>query len=248
VIARNSVFRYKGKEDDPISAGQDLGVRAVVVGRVLQRGENLIVSAELIDVRENKQLWGQQYNNRKLDDVFTVPEEIAKAISEKLRLKLTSAERQQLEKRPTENLKALQYYLQGGKHAQRRTREDLLAAIRYYEKAVAEDHNYALSYAGLTEAYLGLAVRGYIAPLEGRRQAEEAARKAVALDKNLAEAHVALALVYGAFAPYNFQSVQELRLEPSSQHCQNLCDLERERIVLEIPGTRLSSGSNRDVL
>ena len=125
VIARTSAFRYKGKENDPFGAAKELGVRAVVVGRVMQRGESLMVSAELVDVRDNKQLWGQQYN-RKLADVFAVQEEIAKEISEKLRLKLSGAERQQLAKRPTENLKAFQYYMQGRAYAQRRTREDLL--------------------------------------------------------------------------------------------------------------------------
>jgi len=210
VIARNSVFRFKGKEADLLGAGQALGVRAVVVGRVLQRGENLMVSAELVDVRENKQLWGQQYN-RKLADVFAVQEEIAKEISEKLRLKLTSAEKQQPAKRPTENLKAFQSYMQGRAHVQRRTREDALTAIRYYEKAIAEDNNYALAYVGLAEAYIVLVPRSYTAPIEARRHAEETAYKAIALDANLAEAHVALALVQGVFAPYNFQSAKELR-------------------------------------
>jgi TolB-like protein len=203
VIARTSAFRYKGKESDPFGAAKELGVRAVVVGRVLQRGENLTISAELVDVRENKQLWGQQYN-RKLADIFAVQEEIAKEISEKLRLKLSGAERQQLAKRPTENLKAFQYYMQGRAYAQRRTREDLLEAIRYCEKAIDEDRHYALAYAGLADAYSGLAVRGYIAPLEGRRQAEEAVRKALALDENLAESHAALGQVNALIVPYNF--------------------------------------------
>jgi tetratricopeptide (TPR) repeat protein len=136
--------------------------------------------------------------------VFSVQEEIAKEISEKLRLKLTGAERQQLAKRPTENLKAFQYYMQGRSYAQRRIREDLLTAIRYYEKAIEEDKNYALAYAGLTEAYAVLGVRGYIAPIEGRRKAEEGARKALALDENLAEAHAALGLAYVDFVRYNF--------------------------------------------
>ncbi len=203
VVNRNSAFRYKGKEDDPLSAGQTLGVRAVVVGRVLQRGENLMVSAELVDLRDNRQIEGWKYN-RKLADVFAVQEEIAREISEKLRLKLSGAERQQLAKRPTENLKAFQYYMQGRAYAQRRTREDLLMAIRYCEQAIAEDRNYALAYAGLAEAFSNLGVRGYIAPSEGRRKLEENARKALALDENLAEAHVALGRVYITFAPYNF--------------------------------------------
>ena len=203
VIARNSAFRYKGKEDDPLSVGKSLGVRAVVVGRVLQRGESLMVSAELVDVRENKQLWGQIYN-RKLSDIFAVQGEIAKEISEKLRLKLTGAVRLQLAKRPTENLKAFQYYMQGRSYAHRRTREDLLSALRYYERAIAEDRNYALAYVGLADAYSNLGQRGYIAPSEGRRKEEEAARKALLLDENLAEAHAALGHVYTVFAPYNF--------------------------------------------
>src|ERR1700682_3141059 len=113
-------------------------------------------------------------------------------MSEKLRLKLSGPERQQLAKRPTENLKAFQYYMQGRSYAQRSTREDLLEAIRYDEKAIAEDRNYALAYAGLADAYAVLGLRGYIAPIEGQRKAEAAGRKALALDENLAEGHAAL--------------------------------------------------------
>jgi serine/threonine protein kinase/TolB-like protein/Flp pilus assembly protein TadD len=203
VIARTSAFRYKGKESDPFGAAKELGVRAVVVGRVMQRGESLMVSAELVDVRDNKQLWGQQYN-RKLADVFAVQEEIAKEISEKLRLKLSGAEREQLAKRPTENIKAFQYYMQGRTYAHRRTREDLLEAIRYYEKAIEEDRNYALAFAGLADAYTVLGARAHIVPVEGRRKAEEGARKALALDDNLAEAHAALGFAYTVFPPSNF--------------------------------------------
>ena len=203
VIARSSVFRYKGKDTDAPAVGRELNVRAVLTGRVVQRGDNLSISVELVDTSNNHQLWGQQYN-RKLADVFAVQEEIAKEISEKLRLKLTGAERQQLAKRPTENLKAFQYYMQGRAYTSRRTREDLLTAIRYCEKAIEEDRNYALAYACLTDAYTNLGVRGYIPPVEGRRKAEEAARKALALDENLAEAHVALGQIHAAtFAPYN---------------------------------------------
>jgi len=117
---------------------------------------------------------------------------------------LTSTERQQLAKRPTENLKAFQYYMQGRSYAHRRTREDLLTAISYCEKGIEEDPNYALAYAGLAEAYGTLGTRGYIAPIEGRRKTEEAARQALALDENLAEAHVAIGQAYTLFAPYKF--------------------------------------------
>jgi len=144
--------------------------------------------------------------------VFAVQEEIAKEISEKLRLKLSGSEKQQLAKRPTENLKAFQYYMQGRSVSQRNTREDLLAATRYYERAIEEDRNYALAYAGLADAYSTLGVLGYIAPVEGRRKAKEAVHKALALDENLAEAHAALGLAYAHFAPYDFsQGDRELR-------------------------------------
>ena len=169
VMARSTVFQYKGKEVDPRKVGHDLGVGAVVMGRLLQQGDKLTIQTELVNVSDGTELWGQQYN-RKVADVFAVQEEIAKEISEKLRLKLSGAERQQLAKRPTENLKAFQYYMQGLSFAQRRTREDLLTAISYYERAIEEDRNYALAYAGFADAYANLGAYGYIAPIDGRAQ------------------------------------------------------------------------------
>jgi len=211
VMSRNSVFRYKGREADTQAVGRELGVRSVLTGRVEQRSDGLFISVELVDAHDNRQIWGQQYN-RKLADIFAVQEEISKEIFETLRLKLTGAERQHLAKRPTDNLRAFQYYMQGRSYAQRRTREDLLTAIRYCEKAIEEDRNYALAYAGLADAYVNLGVRAYIAPLEGRRKAEEAARKALALDENLAEAHFAISQAYVLFAPYDLaRADRELR-------------------------------------
>src|SRR6266480_2956706 len=204
VMARSTVFQYKGKDVDPRKVGHDLGVGAVVMGRLLQQGDKLTIQTELVNVSDGTELWGQQYN-RKVADVFAVQEEIAKEISEKLRLKLSGAERQQLAKRSTENLKAFQYYMQGLSFAQRRTREDLLTAISYYNRAIEEDRNYALAYAGFADAYANLGAYGYIAPIDGAHKTEKAAREAVALDENLAEAHAALALANIAFAPSNFQ-------------------------------------------
>src|SRR5213078_1249326 len=203
-MARSTVFSYKGKDVDPRKVGNDLGVRAVLMGRLIQQGDNLTIRTELVNAADGTELWGQQYN-RKVADVFAVQEEIAKEISEKLRLKLSGAERQQLAKRPTENLKAFQYYMQGLSSAQRRTREDLLTAISYYDRAIEEDRNYALAYAGFADAYANLGAYGYIAPIDGTRKTEEAALEAVTLDENLAEAHAALALANIAFAPSNFQ-------------------------------------------
>ncbi len=203
VMSRNSVFHYKGKEADAQTVGKELKVQTLLTGRVRQRGDSLTIGVELINAQDNSQLWGQQYS-RKLADVFAVQEEIAKEVSGKLRLKLTGTEKEQLAKRPTENLKAFQYYMQGRAAAQRRTNADLLASVSYYEKALQEDGKYALAYAGLADAYANLGYYGSIAPIEGRRKAEEAARKALELDDKLAEAHAALGLAYIGFAPSNF--------------------------------------------
>jgi TolB-like protein/Flp pilus assembly protein TadD len=219
VMSRNSVFRYKGKEIDAQAVAKELNVEAVLTGRVTQRGDALSISVELINARDNSQIWGQQYN-RKTADVFEVQQEIARQISDRLRLKLTTEDKQQLAKRPTENLKAFQYYMQAQSSAQRRTPEDLAAAIGFCEKAIAEDPNYALAFAGLADAYANLGARGYAAPLESRRKAEEAARKAISLNPNLAEAHATLGQVYVIYAPSDFASGdnelrQAVELSPS---------------------------------
>jgi len=224
VMSRNSVFHYKGKDIDAPAVAKELKVQALLTGRMTQRGDGLSISVELINGQDNSQIWGQQYN-RKLADVFAVQEEIAREISEKLRLRLTGAERQQFAKRPTENLRAFQYYMQGRAYNQRSTREDQLIAIRYCEKAIEEDRNYALAYTGLSDAYLVLGARGHVAPIEGRHKAEDAARQAPSLDTNLAEAHAALGASYALFSPANFSLAdRELRraieLSPSRSACR----------------------------
>ena len=203
VMSRGSVFRYKGREVDPQKVGNELSVRAVLTGRVSQRGDSLSVNVELVDARDNSQIWGQQYK-RTLADVFAVQEEIAKEVSEKLKLRLGGGGSQQVVRRYTENLKAYQNYMQGRTQNDRRTRESLLAAIGYYEKAIEEDRNYPLAYSGLSEAYTNQGVAQYVPPIEGRRKAEENANKAIALDDNLAEGHAALGRSHTAFAPYDF--------------------------------------------
>jgi TolB-like protein/Flp pilus assembly protein TadD len=203
VMSRSSVFHYKGKETDAQTVGRELKVKTVLTGRVRQHADALSVSVELINAQDDSQIWGQQYN-RKLADVFAVQEEIANEVSEKLRVKLTGNERQQLAKRPTENLKAFQYYMQARSSIHRGARDDMLAAVRHCEDAIHEDSNYALAYAGLADAYAYLGARAYIAPIEGKRKAEEAARKALSLDDNLAEAHAALGQAKIYFTPSDF--------------------------------------------
>ena len=224
VIARNSVFRYKVKDPqggvpDPQKVAKELDVKAVLIGRVIQRGDDLFVSAELVNARDDSHIWGAQYD-RKVSDVFAVQEQIARDISAELRSKLTGETPPQPPKRDTENLKALEYYMQGRSYVHRRTREDLVMAGSYYQKAIEADQNYALAYSGLAEVYGNLGVRGYISPVEGRRKLEEAARKAVALDENLADAHVMMGYYYMGFAPYDFANgdrelKRALQLSPS---------------------------------
>ena len=172
---------------------------AVLTGRLAKRGDSLAVSLELADASDNSQIWGQQYAGR-LSDVFALQESMARDITDTLKVKLTgTGQLQQLVKRPTENLKAFRYYMQSRAYAYRRTREDLLKAVEYCEKAIAEDAEYALAYAGLADAHSSRQMSAYVPPDEGRRKAEAAARKALALDDQLAEAHVALATVYVFF-------------------------------------------------
>lgn len=223
VIARNSVLRYKVSDPrsgvpDPQKAAHELGVQAVLIGRVIQHGDDLFVSAELVSANDNSHIWGVQYN-RKLSAVFAVQDQIARDISRDLRARLGSAKPEPPSREP-ENRKAFEYYMQGQSYIHRRTREDLSLAGSYYQKAIEADQNYALAYAGLAEVYANLGTRAYIPPTEGRRKLEEAARKSVALDDNLAEAHVMMGNYYTAFAPYQFaEGDRELRraieLKPS---------------------------------
>src|SRR5262249_10497422 len=133
VMSRNSVFRLKGQEIEAREVGNKLGVRAVLTGRVSQRNGDLFINLDLVDAQDNSQIWGERYT-RKIADVFEVQDEIAKDVSEKLRLTLTGEEKKQLSKRTTENIKAFQYYMQGRSVIHRRTRQDVFNAISFYEK------------------------------------------------------------------------------------------------------------------
>ncbi len=219
VMARSTVFRYKGKEADPQKVGQDLRVRAVLSGRLLQRGDTLIVQAELMDVAKGSQLWGGQYN-RKAADVFALQEDLSKEISEKLRLRLTGEEKQRLTKRYTANAEAYQLYLKGRYYWNKSTEEGLKKAIGYFNQASEKDPGYALAWAGLAESYAVLGDFSVLAPKETFPRAEAAATKALELDDAVAEAHAALGLVrleYGwdwAAAEREFR--RAIELNPSS--------------------------------
>ncbi len=192
VIARSSVFHYKGKETDPMAVGKELGVRAVLTGRIMQRGDSLKISVELVDVRDNKQLWGEQYE-RKVSDLLSVQREIAKEISSNLRLKLSGAEQTRVTKHYTENAEAYQLYLKGRYFWNKRTGEALKKSIEYFNQAIEKDPSYALAYAGLADAYVLLSPYSAGSPQESYPKAKAAAKRSLELDETLAEAHSSLA-------------------------------------------------------
>ena len=194
VVARSTVFRYKGKEADPQKAGSDLHVRAVVSGRLLQRGSTLIVRAELMDVATGAQLWGGQYN-RQAEDVFLLQGDLSREISEKLQLQLTGDQKQRLTKRYTEDAEAYRLYLKARYHWNNRSADGFQKAVEYFRLALDKDPAYSLAYAGLADTYAYLPFFHVVPPREAMPKAKTAAAKAVEIDDHLAEPHVSLGYV-----------------------------------------------------
>ena len=194
VMSRDSAFRYKGKETDAETVGRELRVRGVLKGRVTQRGDNLSISAELIDATDNSHIWGEQYS-RKPSDIFTLQEKIAKEITKALRLHLTGQEEKRLAKTYTANPEAYQDYLKGRYWWNKRTEDGFNKGIEYLLQAIAKDPTYALAYSGLADTYSLIADYGFGTPKENFSKANEAALKALEIDDTLAEAHVSLAFI-----------------------------------------------------
>jgi DNA-binding SARP family transcriptional activator/Tfp pilus assembly protein PilF len=194
VMARSTVFRYKGREVDPQEVGGRLGVRSVLTGRVRQRGDSLNVQTELVDVSDGSQLWGEQYD-RRTADIFEVQEEIAREIAEKLRLRLRVEEKGRLTRRYTGDARAYQLYLKGRYHWNKRTAEALGKGLDFFRRAIELDPEYALAYAGISDCYAFLGDVGLAAipSREAFSKAMEAAGKALEIDGELAEAHSSLA-------------------------------------------------------
>jgi serine/threonine protein kinase/Tfp pilus assembly protein PilF len=188
VVPRSVVFSYKGKEMDPRKVGQGLHVRAMLMGRVVHRGDSLNVQTELVDAGEVSQLWGQQYD-RKFTEILAVQEDIAKQVSEKLRLRPTGEEQKRLAKRYTENAEAYQLYMKGRWYWNRRTAELLKKANEYFHQAIEKDPRYGLAYAGLAQSYAVFNVYDVEPPRESCPKAKAAALKALEIDESLAEAH-----------------------------------------------------------
>lgn len=194
VIARSSVFRYKGKDFDVQAIGRELDVRALLVGRIKQEGDELRITVELIDVPGNRSIWGDTYQ-RKTAGIQTVQKEIARNVSEKLRLKLTGADQSQLAKTDTESGEAYEAYLKGRYHWNKRTDEGFKQATGFFQEAIAKDPNYALAYTGLADCYTLRSDYGFLAPKEGYALAKGAVTLALKYDESLAEAHTSLASI-----------------------------------------------------
>ena len=218
VLARSTSFRYKGKDPSPLQIGRELRVRAILAGRLLQRGDSLIVQVEVVDTRNGSQLWGSQYV-RKFDDVLTLQEDISREISENLRLKLTGEEKERLAKRYTQDPEAYQLYLKGRYFWNKRTAADLRKAISYFQQAITKDPGYALAYTGLADSYHVLWVYSNESPRECHNQAKAAALRAVQIDDTLAEAHTTLASIAAAddwdFAEGEREFQRALSLNPN---------------------------------
>jgi len=194
VMSRDSAFHYRGKETDAQTMGQLLGVQAVFKGRLVQQGNTLTISAELIDAHDNSHIWGQQYS-RKPSDIFALQEEIAKEVTAALRVRLTGEVEKRLRKTYTASPEAYDDYLKGRYWWNKQTEEGFRKGIEYFERAITKDPAYALAHAGLADCYISLARSGLVSANEGYSKGREWAQKALKLDDTLVEAHVSLASV-----------------------------------------------------
>jgi eukaryotic-like serine/threonine-protein kinase len=210
VMAQGTVFRFKGREGDPQNVGRDLDVRAVLAGRVMQRGDNILIRTELIDVATGAQLWGAQYN-RKFGDIFAIQEEISSEIVKQLQPRLTREEKKRLVRRQTNNAESYQLYLKGRHHWNQWTKQGFDQGIEYFHRAIEKDPNYALAYAGLADSYVLLGWNSLLPPREAFRKGKEAAMKALQFDKDLAEAHTSLAAVVWLYDWYWLEAQTEFK-------------------------------------
>jgi eukaryotic-like serine/threonine-protein kinase len=217
VMARSSVFRYKGRDIDPQTVAKDLNVQAVVTGRIVQRGDQIIVSSELIDARTNHNLWGDQYD-RKMSDLLTVQQDITGAIAAHLRERLSAEPKKEVALGGTGDPEAYQLYLKGRYYWARRTPESLEKSKDYFNQAIQKDPNYAQAYVGLADYYNVVSDYSPVPESEAAAGARAAAEKALAIDGSLVEAHNALAASHWArleFADAEREFQRALEINPN---------------------------------
>ncbi len=192
VIARTSTFKYKEKTVNVAEAAKALGVRAIVMGRILHRAGNIVISVELVDSRDDREIWGERFD-RNGADLQTTEEEIARTVAEKLRIQLTGSQQSHLARTATPNARAYEIYLNGLLYYRKGNQQDLEKALDLYNQAISIDPNMALAWAGKSAVYFGLTSFSVLDPEQGLKEAEQAARRALYLDSTLAEAHSRLA-------------------------------------------------------
>ena len=223
VTSRNSVVRYKGKEADAQQVGRDLGVRAVLLGRILRRGENLMINAELVNADNGRQIWGERFE-RKFSDLMLVQQEISRSIAGKLRTKLTSPQQDQLAKTGTNNSEAYDLYLKGRYYWNQGTIESIKKADEYFEAAAGKDPQFAPALSGCAASHA--AGCDQIAPREAMEKAKAVALAALKFDDSIADAHLTLAQVNSKydwdFATAEREYKRAIGLNPNNSNARHL--------------------------
>ncbi len=194
VVARNTVFQYKNRDASPIQIGRELGVSAILTGRILQHEERLIVRVELAETNGGWQIWGEQYD-RRVSDILELQETIAREISENLHLKLTGEEQKLVTKRYTESSEAYNLFVKGRHHLNKRLTRNIAQAADYFQQAIDADPTFALAYIGLADCYPLLSLYGALTPHEAYPKARAAAEKALKIDRSLTKAYNSLGVV-----------------------------------------------------
>lgn len=216
VIARSSVFRYKGQAIDPQTIGKEMNVRAVLTGKIIQQGDTLIISTELVDTLDNRHLWGERYD-RKTNDLIAIQQEIARQMTRQLKTTLT--DEKFVTNRYTENTEAYQFYLKGRYYWNKRIPEANKTAIGFFQQAVKADPEFALAYVGLADCYIVAFGYQFMSPQEALDKAEEAAQQALKLNNNLGEAHASHAFIesfgFGHYEEAGHEFAKAVELNPN---------------------------------
>ena len=223
VMSRNAAFRFKGPNMDPLEAGRDLNVGAVLTGRLVKLDDSLVIKTELIKVQDGSQLWGAEYKSS-LADIFSVQDEVSRKISQSLRLRLSGEDEEKLAKRYTKDAEAYQLYLKGRYFWSKRNEEGFRNGIDYFKRAEEKDPTFALAFSGLADSYALLCDIGAVRPVDEMPKAKAAAQKAVDADPTLAEAYTSRAFVRLAYdwdwlgAQSDFQQALKLNSKYPTAH------------------------------
>ncbi len=224
VMSSSATMRYAGKNPDPQKVGSDLKVDAVLVGRIERQGDTISVHAELVNAADSSQIWGEQYTE-KMANVAMVQQDIVRDISDKLRMRLSPSQKEQMTERPMENADAYRFYVLGRREFDKLTVKDLANAVAYYQQAINKDPNYAAAYAGMGDAYSILGSLGGLPQEQALMKARVAAGKALALDDKSAEAHASMGGIHWLsleFGPAGSEIKRALELNPNFRNAHEV--------------------------